>query len=330
MTLQHLKTYLSVPRRIAITTHQKPDGDAMGSTLGLGHYLQGKGHQVNIIAPTDYPSFLKWLPGRQMVLIAPFQPEKAHRLFRSAEVIFCLDFNALSRINEFAETVAAAKGFKVMIDHHTFPEKFADVDFWDEHASSASELIYRLIVEEWNEKAALTKEISTCLYTGIMTDTGSFRFDNTTPRVHRAIADLMDTGIEAHQIHNNIYDTYTEMRLRLWGYCLLHCLRVLPDKKTAYFVISRKVTTDFMMESGDLEGIVNYGLAMKGIIFASTILEDEGLVKFSFRSKGDFGVVDFAKHFSGGGHFHAAGGRSNLSLEDAEKLFLEVLEQTEI
>lgn len=330
MTLQQLKTYLSVPRRIAITTHQKPDGDAMGSSLGLAHYLQAKGHQITVVAPTDYPAFLKWLPGKQMVLIAPFQPEKAHRVFRNAEVIFCLDFNGLSRINEFGETVAAAKGFKVMIDHHTFPEKFADVSLWDEHASSTCELIYRLIAEEWRDKAALTQEIATCLYTGIMTDTGSFRFDNTTARVHRVIADLMETGIEAHLIHNNIYDTYTEMRLRLWGYCLLNCLKVLPHKKTAYFVIQRKVTLDFMMESGDLEGIVNYGLAMKGVLFSAIILEDEGLVKFSFRSKGSFGVVDFAKNFQGGGHFHAAGGRSLLSLEEAEQHFLAVLAETEV
>ncbi len=302
----------------------------MGSTLGLGHYLQAKGHQVTIISPTDYPAFLKWMPGRQMVLIAPFQPEKAHRLFRNAEVIFCLDFNTLARINEFGETVAAAKGYKVMIDHHTFPEDFADIMLWDEEASSACELIFRLIAEEWQDKAALTQDIATCLYTGIMTDTGSFRFDCTTPRVHRVIADLMDTGIDATQIHNNIYDTYTEMRLRLWGHCLLNCLHVLPDKKTAYFVIPRKAATDFVMEAGDLEGIVNYGLAIKGIIFAVTILEDEGLVKFSFRSKGDFGVIDFAKQFEGGGHFHAAGGRSRLSLEAATTRFLEVLGETEV
>lgn len=324
--IRSLLPALSSPKNIVITTHQKPDGDAMGSTLALYHYLKPLGHHLSAIIVTDYPAFLKWLPGRKEVVNAAFQADKATRLFQKADYIFCLDFNGLGRLNEFADIVKQSKATKIMIDHHTFPENFDDIRFWDDTASSTCEMIYRLIAEEWNDKAGITAQIATCLYTGIMTDTGSFRFNSTTPKVHRIIADLMDTGIEAHKIHENVYDTFSENKLRLWGNAFLNCLRVLPEKQTAYFVISRATALHYHMESGDTEGLVNYALAIKGIDFAAFIIEDEDRIKLSFRSKGDFGVNEFAKKFDGGGHFHAAAGRTfGLTLAETEDKFLSLL-----
>lgn len=327
-TIQELKTYLQTPRKIVILPHQKPDGDAMGSSLGLYHYLKEKTHTVSVVSVTDYPAFLKWMPGKSGVVIMPFKPHKAKSLIAESDVIFCLDFNGLGRINELGPEVKKAKGVKVMIDHHTFPDDFDDIRLWDETASSTCEMIYRLIAEEWEEKDKITEEIATCLYTGIMTDTGSFRFDVTTARVHRVAADLLETGIQVNKIHENVYDTSSENRLRLVGHALLNCMRVLADKRTAYFVISKEDAAKYKMESGDTEGLVNYGLSMKGIDFSIMILEDEDRVKMSFRCKGDFAVNEFAaQYFEGGGHQKAAGGKSFLTLAQTEEKFLLLLSE---
>lgn len=329
--LQELKKYLETPRKIVILPHQKPDGDAMGSSLGLYHFLKNVHPETSVISVTDYPAFLKWMPGKPTVVIFPFKPAKAKSLIANADVIFCLDFNGLGRINELGAEVKKAKGLKVMIDHHTFPENFDDVRLWDEHASSTCELVYRLIAEEWQEKAQLTPDIATCLYTGIMTDTGSFRFDITTARVHRVVADLLETGIVVNKIHENVYDTSTENRLRLTGHALLNCLRVVPDKKTAYFVISKDDAQRYKIEAGDTEGLVNYGLSIKGILLSVMMLEDEDRIKMSFRCKGDFLVNEFAaKNFEGGGHQKAAGGKSLLSLEETEQKFLHLLSDLDL
>lgn len=316
---------LSTPKKIVITMHQKPDGDAMGSALGLYHYLLQLGHNAVVIAPTDFAFFLKWMPGSGSVMIAPFMPEKSRRFFTNTDIIFCLDFNDLNRLNEFSETVEKSPAYKVMIDHHTFPKDFANFRYCDEKASSTCELIHRFIVE-MGHKHLINKEIATNLYTGIMTDTGSFRFDITTPAVHRAVADLMDTGIETHKIHEAIYDSFSEGRLRFWGHCFKECLRVIPEKKAAYFIVSKEEAQGYKIETGDTEGLVNYALGIRGIEFATLIIENPDVIKLSFRSKGDFGVNIFARNFSGGGHFHASGGKSHTTLAETEAKFLALLE----
>lgn len=326
-TVSELHAYLQQTRKIVIIPHQKPDGDAMGSSLGLYLYLLQFGHEVQVITPTDYPAFLKWMPGKKNVLVFPFNPVKAKKAIAQSDLIFCLDFNDLGRINELEAEVSKAQAYKVMIDHHTHPKNFDDVRYWDEKASSTCELVYRLIVQEWDDHDKLTPDIATCLYTGIMTDTGSFRFDITKPAVHRAVADLLETGIHAHLIHEQVYDSASENRLRLTGHALLNCLKVLPEKKTAYFLISKADAEKYKMEAGDTEGLVNYGLGMRGILLSVLMLEDEGLVKMSFRAKGDLKVNGFAaEHFQGGGHPKAAGGKSLLSLQETEQKFLSLLE----
>ncbi|MFN0202439.1 MAG: DHH family phosphoesterase [Bacteroidia bacterium] len=324
--LQKVKQLLGSRKKIVITTHQRPDGDAMGSSLGLYHYLTQLGHNVTVIAPTDFAAFLKWMPSVGTVMIGPFYQEKAKRFFQQTDIIFCLDFSHLSRVGEFDESVRDSPAFKIMIDHHIDPQDFANFQYWDEHASSTCELIYRFICD-LGDRSMINQKVATCLYTGIMTDTGSFRFPATTPAVHRVVADLMETGIETHKIHEAIYDTNSENRIRFLGHCLSNCLTVLPEKRAAYISISKEVAQQFKIETGDAENIVNYALSIKGIDFATMMLENPDIIRLSFRSRGEFGVNTFAANFDGGGHFYASGGRSRLSLVETEQKFLTLLNE---
>ncbi len=329
MNIYSLREKLNTPHKIVIIPHQKPDGDAMGAAMGLYHFLMQLNHFVAVVTPTDFPAFLKWMPGKKNVEIYPFKKGKCERLISEADFIFCLDFNDVSRCEPLEVFVKQAMGIKIMIDHHTNPVPFEDIRFWDDEASSTCEMIFRLLFEEWKETEKLNQDIAACLYTGLMTDTGSFRFNSTTPKVHDIAAKLMETGMEAYKIHEKVYDNFSENRLRLLGHCLLNCLKVIPEKEAAYFVISKEVTQQFSMEAGDTEGIVNYGLSIKGIRFSTLILEDEDRVKMSFRGKDGYVVNVFAGNFQGGGHIYASGGKSFLSLAETEQKFLTLLHQTE-
>lgn len=328
--LEELKKYLAIPRKIVITTHHKPDGDAMGSSLGLYNYLLSKEHRVHVITPSDYPQFLYWLPGNSEVINFLENQEKSIQLVHEAELIFCLDFNALARINELGEIVRAASAEKVMIDHHLEPEGFEKYSYWDVKACATAELIYRLIVD-LGDKKYIDKDIATCLYTGIMTDSGSFRFPSATAEVHRIVAELMDAGANNARIHELVYDNHSENRLRFLGHCLMNKLVVLPNYKTAYFAISKSELETYTIQTGDTEGIVNYALAMNGIKLATLIIDRGELRKLSFRSKNEFPANEIAKkYFSGGGHHNAAGGMSDLTLEETVHKFLSILPEYEL
>ncbi|HYH55858.1 MAG TPA: DHH family phosphoesterase, partial [Anseongella sp.] len=227
-----LQPILSSPKRIVITTHHKPDGDAMGSSLALYHYLLLKGHSVHVITPSDYPYFLHWLPGNAEVVVYPENMRKAKALVEESELIFCLDFNNLGRINELGAAIAGSSSPKVLIDHHLDPQNFDQFRLWNAEASATAELVYRFIAG-MGDSGRINKAIATCLYTGIMTDSGSFRFPSTTAAIHRIIADLIDAGAENSRIHELVYDTWTESRLRFLGYCLSEKLEVLPEYRTA-------------------------------------------------------------------------------------------------
>ena len=319
-----LKQLLSSPRRIAITMHQKADGDAIGSALGLHHYLTQLGHRSKIVSPTEYPEFLKFLPGTPQVIIGANDADAANWAFEGSDVIFCLDFNALHRINEFEKTVEESEATKVLIDHHLDPVGFEDIRFWDDQASSTAEMVYRLI-DEMGDLDRINQDIATCLYTGIMTDTGSFRFNTTTPAVHRIVAQLLETGIIANHIHEEVYANNSESRLRFFGHCFSQCLHVVPEYEAAYFVVPRDVFRKYWVKTGETEGLVNYALDLKGVKLAVLLSEHEELVKLSFRSRGDVAANEFAQEFNGGGHFYAAGGRSKDSLEETEKKLLALL-----
>lgn len=322
---QALKPFLSVPRRIAIVTHWSPDGDAMGSSLGLSNYLSKAGHTCTVVVPNEYPEFLWWMKGHDTVINAEKEMKRAREAFANAELIFCLDFNDLGRINVIGQYLATLTIPKVMIDHHPQPSDFAAYTLHKTTASSTCELIYEFIAE-MNQLELIDGDIADCLYAGIMTDTGSFRFPATTAFTHKVVADLIARGAKHSLVHNRVYDDSTEMRLRLLGYSLSEKLQVMMEYRTAFFTLSDEEHTRFEYKKGDTEGLVNYALTIRGIVFAAFFSERDGKIKCSFRSKGKFDVNLFSRaNFSGGGHMNAAGGISDAKLEDVVKKFKSLL-----
>ena len=326
LDLVSLIDLLAKPQHIVITTHHKPDGDAMGSSLGLYHYLIQLGHHAKVIAPTDYPDFLTWMPGNEEVIIYTENTQEAANLIAGAALVFCLDFNNLSRINEMGELVRQSNALKVMIDHHLEPEDFDDYRHWDIKACATAQLVYDFIANQLNHKELINADVATCLYTGIMTDSASFRLPNTTSDVHRVVADLIDAGAVNWRIHELVYNSASENRLRFLGHCLSNCLEILPEFNTAIIAVNKQDLEKYDVNTGDTEGIVNYALAIASIRLAAFIVEREGKVKLSLRSKGEFPANEICKkYFSGGGHRNAAGGQSSDSLENVIDQFKLIL-----
>jgi len=324
--LKELKNLLSQPKRIVIVCHKNPDGDAIGSSLGLYFYLRKNKHDVSVIVPNDYPSFLKWLPGNNEVIIYDNNKSANDKRINDAELIFTLDFNAFHRTGSMEAVLSDSKAIKVMIDHHQQPDDYAKFTFSEVSMSSTCEMVYHFI-DMLGDKELIDASIGTCLYTGIMTDTGSFRFPSTTSTTHSVIADLMDRGTENSKIHNAVFDANSESRLQLLG-CALKNLKVLPNYKTAYIYLTQKDLDTYNFKKGDTEGFVNYGLSIEGVIFAAIFIENkqENIIKISLRSKGDFSVNEFSRaHFSGGGHTNAAGGKSDDSLKETLSRFENLL-----
>lgn len=321
-----LKELLSTPKNIVIVPHINPDGDAMGSCLGLYHYLNKRHHTTCVVAPNDYPDFLKWLPAEDSVIKYDTHSVQANGLIEKADLIFTLDFNSLSRIGGMQVPLENADATFILIDHHQQPGNYAKFVYSDVSMSSTCEMVYHFI-DQLNDLHKLDKDIATCLYTGIMTDTGSFRFPSTSATTHRVVAHLIECGANHSQIHNNIYDSNTLDNIQLLG-CALSNLNVLPEYKTAYITLSSEELERHNFKKGDTEGFVNYGLSIKGIVLAVIFIENkpEGIIKISLRSKGDFSVNEFSReHFSGGGHINAAGGKSDLSLNDTIEKFISIL-----
>ena len=326
--ISNLKDLLKSPKNVVITTHFKPDGDALGSSLALRSFLIKLGHIVTVITPSDYPDFLNWMEGNSEVLVydkgkTDFQAKK---LINNADIIFCLDFSVLSRIHDLEKPVADSKAVKVMIDHHTNPENFAIFELHKVKAASTTELIYDFI-EMLGQKHLIDIPIGECIYTGLVTDTGSFRHPSTTARVHQIAGELIDLGINANQIHRNIYDNFTEERLRFLGFMFSEKLVVLPEYNVAYFTVTKEELKRFNSQTGDTEGVVNYALSIKGIAMAAIIVERLEAVKMSFRSVEEVAVNDIAStYFSGGGHKNAAGGKTEgIGLEATVQKFLDIL-----
>jgi len=314
------------PQQVLITTHQNPDADAMGSSLGLAGYLRKRGHLVTVVTPTDYGQNLRWMAGDEGVIAF----EEKHRtqvagLFASADLIFCLDFSALERIKELAPMVRQSRARKILIDHHLEPESFADLALWDPSAAATAQLVYRLIVE-LGDKALVDVPIAECLYAGLMTDTGSFRHSNTTGDVHRMAAALLDLHIDVSGIHRRIFDNVSIDKFRLLGYVLNEKLTVLPEYRFAYITLTDAELKQYRSKTGDTEGMVNYALAVEGVVMACILIDRGDEIRMSFRSVGDFSVRDLSStHFSGGGHRNAAGGRTKLTLAETEQKLLSVL-----
>lgn len=315
---------------IVIIPHKNPDGDAIGSSLGLWHYLSLKGKTAYVIAPNDYPKFLKWMPGTDDVLIFERQEEKSKSLISKADLVFTLDFNELSRCGAIRDELVKSEADFIMIDHHQQPADYAMVTYSDTAMSSTCEMVYHFIAA-LGDTGMINSQTANCLYAGLITDTGSFRFPSVTSTTLRVAADLVEKGAMNAEIHRNIFDTNSADRIKLLG-CALNNLVILPEFQTAYITLSQEELDRHNYKKGDTEGFVNYGLTLEGIHFAVIFIEnrEEGIIKISLRSVGDFSVNEFArKHYQGGGHINAAGGRSEEDMETTVKNFRELLKNEE-
>jgi phosphoesterase RecJ-like protein len=317
---------LKQPFKAVITCHQKPDGDAMGSTLALFHFLNQLGHEVTVISPTNWAQFLDWMPGTDKVIDFEQNREKSTQLVNDADYVFCLDFNILHRTKHLEPVIAASKSIKILIDHHQQPDTPSfGYGISDVKMSSTCEMIYDFIVQSGHSNL-LNLEIAQCLYTGLMTDTGSFRFPSTTASVHKIVAHLKEIGLQHSKIHEYIYDQGSEARLKFMGNAFLNRMQVFPEYHTAIMAIPKTDIYKFDLKTGDTEGLVNYLLSIQGIKLAAIVIDREEERKWSFRSKGIFDVNIFARtHFEGGGHANAAGGRSSKSVEETANDFIKLL-----
>ncbi|WP_233752608.1 DHH family phosphoesterase [Flavilitoribacter nigricans] len=321
---EEIKKILSYPKDIAITTHRNPDGDAIGSSLGLYHYLNMLGHSVRIVVPSEYPDFMVWMPDVDRIIIYDIEPEESAEVFERAEVIFCLDFNSLDRIDKVGDLFADRRATKILIDHHLYPEHFADYTISNTEASSTCEMIFDFI-EGLGDKPMINKNIGDCLFTGILTDTGSFKYA-TSAKLFRIVAQLLEVGVDDYMLQDLIFNSMTEKQLRLLGHCLHNRMEILEEFRTGIITLTKEDYANFDIKRGDTEGIVNYLLKMKKIVVAAFITEQPTIVKISLRSKGDFSVQEIARrHFKGGGHKNAAGGASFKGLRTTVKRFKELL-----
>jgi phosphoesterase RecJ-like protein len=315
--IQAIQLLLSTPKKIAIIPHRGPDGDAMGSTLALYHFFLKNNHFPVVVSPNDFPDFLAWMPGSETVIIYEKDKEKATKILEEAEVVFTLDFNALHRVGEMETVLEKLTAPFIMIDHHQKPDDYATYTYSDVAFGSTCEMVYNFI-SFLDKKQDLDKTIATCIYTGILTDSGSFRFPKTTGTTHRIIAELIDLGVENTVIPTLLFDNSSYNRLQLLGRALQN-MKVMMDHKTSYTSLTQEELNSFDYIKGDTEGIVNYGLSIKGIVFTAIFIEnkEERIIKISFRSQGSFDVNQFARdHFQGGGHSNAAGGKSEISMEE--------------
>jgi phosphoesterase RecJ-like protein len=313
--IQDIKNIIQLPQDVIILSHRNPDGDALGSSLALQLFLEKKGHRVYVITPSEYPHSFSYLPKIDEIIISDEDRTLAIQKIEQAEIIFCLDFNGLDRIDKMGEFVEKSKAHKIMIDHHLDPEPFVDFAIFDTDASSTCELVY-LFINDLGEGEKIDPIIGECLFTGIVTDTGSFKY-NTRPLTYEIAAKLKKIGVDDYWIQDKIYNALQEKQLRLLGHCLANRMEILSEYNAGLIYLTKEDYKEFDIQRGDTEGIVNYLLMVKNIDVAAFITEQPTIVKISLRSKGDISVQDMArKHFNGGGHKNAAGGGIYARLDD--------------
>ena len=326
--IEIIKSIIKDSHSVVVTSHHNPDGDAIGSVIAMVKLLEKRVPQVTGIVPNDFPDFLKWMPGADRIVIYNQLEPKAKELIYNADLIFCLDYNALHRTDAMAPALKSARAVKVLIDHHLDPLS-EDFDYIISRIdiSSTSELLFNFI-EQCGWSDLIGQEVATGLFVGIMTDTGSFSYSCNYPETFQISALLIKTGIDPEQIHRNVYDTYSESRLRLLGYCLGEKMTILPQYKTAYIALTKAELDRFQYKTGDTEGVVNYALSIDEIRFAVLLTERTDRIRLSFRSKGNLSMNVFArKYFNGGGHRNAAGGDSFESMENTISHLKNALEQ---
>ena len=326
--IQEIYPLLTQPRKVVITTHQKPDADAMGSSQALRQFLELFGHQVTVISPTNWADWVGWMPGADSTLNYEQQKQEADRILDEAEWLFCLDFNIFHRTKTMTAKLQSLQCIKILIDHHREPDAPSfNFGVSDTSKSSTCEMIYDFIVASGHADK-ITLGIAECIYAGVIGDTGSFRFASTSAAVHALVAKLRETGLEHSRVHEKLYDNFLENRLRFIGHVLLHRMEVFYEYNTALIAIPKSHVLRYHIRTGDTEGLVNFPQSIQGIKLVALVIDRDEERKWSFRSKGDFDCNTFARnYFEGGGHFNAAGGRSSDSLEKTVAKFKEVLKQ---
>jgi len=314
---------------IVLVTHENPDGDAIGSAIGLAEVLNNSGRDVKIIVPNDYPFFLKWFRSDLEILIYDHNKRKAKRILADASLLICLDFNDPKRVANMEKKLTQFSMPKVIIDHHPYPVDFADYLISETNYSSTAELVYK-IIKEMDFSKYINPAAAEALYTGIMTDTGSFSHNISRPEVFKAVSELMAWDVDTDKIQSAVYHNFSNSRMKLLGYCLNKKMEVLPEYRSAVIYISKKELEEYDFKPGDTEGYVNYPLSIKNIVFSALLIEKKNCIKASFRSKGNFPANLFAQeHFNGGGHVNAAGGESTLSLSETVEMFKQLLKDYE-
>ena len=325
--VDHVEKWFERADKIVIVSHVSPDGDAIGSSLGLWHFLNSQDKTVHVIVPNAFPDFLKWMPGAKEIIQYNRYKEFADKLIMEADVICCLDFNVLSRIDEMEEIVRVSPGRKMMVDHHLYPGDFARIVISHPQISSTSELVFRLICQLGNF-SDITKEAAECIYTGMMTDTGGFTYNSNNREIYLIIGELLSKGIDKDEIYRNVFNTHSEGRLRLMGYVLYDKMQIFPQFNSALITLSREEQQKFQYKKGDTEGFVNMPLSMKDICFSVFLREDteKDMIKVSLRSVGTFPCNQVAaEFFNGGGHLNASGGEFYGPMEEAVALFKQAL-----
>ncbi|MCD7914432.1 MAG: bifunctional oligoribonuclease/PAP phosphatase NrnA [Tannerellaceae bacterium] len=325
--IQKAKKYVEKGERFVIVSHVSPDGDALGSSLGLYHFLNEYGkEQVYVVVPNQFPSFYKWMPGVKEVVIHEKYPEFAEKLIQEADVIFCLDFNEPQRMDKLAPAVVEAPGRKVMIDHHLNPAQFCQVTMSYPEFSSTCEMVFRFICQ-MGMFNLLNKQAAECIYTGMMTDTGAFTYNSNKPEIYLIISELIKKGIDKDAIYRKVNQVHTESRLRLMGYVLYEKMKLYPEKQAALITLTQEELKRFHYQPGDTEGFVNLPLSIQGVQFVVFLREDRDYIKVSLRSVGDFPCNEFAGcYFNGGGHKNASGGECTGTLQEAVQVFEQGLE----
>ncbi|MGI2298970.1 DHH family phosphoesterase [Candidatus Cardinium hertigii] len=323
-----LKEQLANPKQVGVLMHARPDADALGTSLALALFLREQGHSVHVIAPTEYPAFLSWLPGVDTVIVAAHYTQDALLAqMQDIDLLFCVDFSALSRLDEWVYLLKQSDVFKIIIDHHIEPENFADLLLWDPQAAASAEVLFQ-IFEGLEQKEKITPAIATCLYAGLVTDTNSFKNPNTRAITHRIAADLIEYGVDTFNVQRLIYDNKSLSRLHFFSFAVSQRLVVLSPLHVAYFVIQKEDYKRYDLKSGDTEGLVDYALSLKDISLAAVLKEKDDTVYLSLRSVGDLPANLIAKkYFNGGGHKNAAGGVSHLSLVETVDRFEKILQE---
>lgn len=323
-----LKALLSSPKKIIIVSHRNPDADALGASLGWKFFLEKKGHAVTFISPNAYTPNLKWIQGVESVVVYENEVGRklSEALIATADLIFCLDFNALSRLEGLGEVIGKAAAMKIMIDHHQQPEDFAGIAFSNTSYCATGEMVHD-VISDLGYADLIDQAVAECLYIGLVTDNGFFQFNNTTPNAHRVAAALIEKGARPDYVSEKVNNVFRENRLRFFGYCLHEKLKVVKSGKVAYMLITQAEIKKFNLQPGDSESLVNYPFKIEGVLVSAYFSEEPDRIKISFRSREKIDVNTFARtYFEGGGHTNAAGGKSSIGLEKTEAKFIEALE----